>query len=86
MKVVELVTSVHAYGWSPEELHFQYPHLSMSHIYSALAYYWEHKEEFLIDATSTARLKLTEVKNTRQDDTNAIYNLINQIGYKSGRG
>jgi uncharacterized protein (DUF433 family) len=28
MKVVELVTSVHAYGWSPEELHFQYPHLN----------------------------------------------------------
>jgi uncharacterized protein (DUF433 family) len=26
MKVVELVTSVQAYGWSPEELHFQYPH------------------------------------------------------------
>lgn len=45
MKVVELVTSVHAYGWSPEELHFQYPHLTMSQIYSALAYYWEHKQE-----------------------------------------
>jgi hypothetical protein len=27
MKVVELVTSIHSYGWSPEELHFQYPHL-----------------------------------------------------------
>ena len=37
MKVVELVTSIHAYGWSPEELHFQYPHISMSQIYSALA-------------------------------------------------
>ena len=45
MKVVEIVTSIHAYGWSPEELHFQYPHLSMSQIYSALAYYWEHKED-----------------------------------------
>ena len=49
MKVVELITSVQAYGWSPEELHFQYPHLSMSQIYSALAYYWEHKEEIDID-------------------------------------
>lgn len=45
MKIVELVTSIHAYGWSPEELHFQYPHLTMSQIYSALAYYWEHKTE-----------------------------------------
>jgi uncharacterized protein (DUF433 family) len=43
MKVTELITSVKAYSWSPEELHVNYPHLSMSQIYSALAYYWDHK-------------------------------------------
>ena len=43
MKVVELVTSHLAYGWSPEELHFQYPHIALSKVYSALAYYWDHK-------------------------------------------
>ena len=58
MKVVELVTSIHAYGWSPEELHFQYPHLRMSQIYSALAYYWEHKEE--IDADVKRRFESSE--------------------------
>ena len=58
MKVVELVTSIHAYGWSPEELHFQYPHLNMSQIYSALAYYWEHKEE--IDADMKRRFEYSE--------------------------
>jgi hypothetical protein len=58
MKVVELVTSIHAYGWSPEELHFQYPHLSMSQIYSALAYYWEHKQE--IDADIQRRFEYAE--------------------------
>jgi len=26
-------------------LHFNYPHLSMSQIHSALAYYWDYKEE-----------------------------------------
>jgi uncharacterized protein (DUF433 family) len=36
MKLVELIASQQAYGWSPEELHFQYPHLPMSQIYSAL--------------------------------------------------
>jgi uncharacterized protein (DUF433 family) len=41
MMVVELITAQFAYGWSPEELHLNYPHLSMSQIYSALAYYWE---------------------------------------------
>ncbi|MEH2402811.1 DUF433 domain-containing protein [Nostoc sp.] len=58
MKVVELITSIHAYGWSPEELHFQYPRLSMSQIYSALAYYWEHKEE--IDADMHQRFEYAE--------------------------
>jgi uncharacterized protein (DUF433 family) len=45
MKVVELVMGQMAHGWSPEEIHFQHPYLSMSQIHSALAYYWEHKEE-----------------------------------------
>jgi uncharacterized protein (DUF433 family) len=49
MKLVELITSQQAYGWSPEELHFQYPHLTMSQIYSALAYYWDFKAEMDAD-------------------------------------
>ncbi|MEO1297680.1 MAG: DUF433 domain-containing protein [Cyanobacteria bacterium J06636_16] len=44
MKVTELITSVKAYGWGPDELHANYPHISMGQIYSALAYYWDHKE------------------------------------------
>lgn len=43
MKVVELITSYLAYGWSPEELHFQFPHITLGKIYSALAYYWDHQ-------------------------------------------
>lgn len=58
MKVVELVMAQEAYGWSPEELHFQHPYLSMSQIHSALAYYWEHKEE--LDADIEERLNFTE--------------------------
>lgn len=45
MKVTELVSEVMAYGWSPEELHFQHPYLTMGQIHSALAYYWDHAEE-----------------------------------------
>jgi uncharacterized protein (DUF433 family) len=45
MKVVELVLDHLAYGWSPEELHFQHPYLRMGQIYSALAYYWDHKAD-----------------------------------------
>jgi uncharacterized protein (DUF433 family) len=58
MKVVELITSHQTYGWSPAELHFQYPHITMSQICSALAYYWDHKSE--IDADIDRRLTLAQ--------------------------
>ncbi|HLC16618.1 MAG TPA: DUF433 domain-containing protein [Thermodesulfovibrionia bacterium] len=45
MKVTELVLNSHAYGWSPEELHFQHPYLTLGQIHSALAYYWDHQKE-----------------------------------------
>lgn len=49
MKVVELIMAKHAYGWSPEEIQFQHPYLTMSQIYSALGYYWDYKEELDAD-------------------------------------
>lgn len=48
-KVLELVLDVMAHGSSPEELHYQYPHLSLGQIHSALAYYWDHKDEIDTD-------------------------------------
>jgi uncharacterized protein (DUF433 family) len=45
MKVIELVLAQMAYGWSPEELHLQFPHISLGQVYSALSYYWDHKLE-----------------------------------------
>jgi len=44
-----LVMAQIAYGWSPEELQFQHPYLTMSQIHSALAYYWDNKEELDAD-------------------------------------
>jgi len=49
MKVVELVMAQVAHGWSPEELHFQHPYLTLGQIHSALAYYWDHKDELDAD-------------------------------------
>lgn len=45
MKVIELAQAHIAYGWCPEELQFQFPHLTLGRIHSALAYYWDHREE-----------------------------------------
>ncbi len=44
-KVIEVVLDKLAYGWSPEEIHFQHPHLSLAQIHSALAYYYENREK-----------------------------------------
>ncbi len=43
MKVIELAGAALANGWPPEELHAQYPFLTLGQIHSALAYYWDHK-------------------------------------------
>jgi len=58
MKVSELVVERSAYGWSPEELHFQHPYLSLSQIHSALAYYWDHSAK--LDQEISRRLKNME--------------------------
>ena len=58
MKVVELVVEQQAYGWSPKELHFQHPYLTLGQIHSALAYYWDHRKE--LDEDIQRRLERVE--------------------------
>jgi uncharacterized protein (DUF433 family) len=58
MKVVELAVEHIAYGWSPEELHLNHPYLTLGQIYSALAYYWDHKDE--IEADIERRFQYSE--------------------------
>jgi uncharacterized protein (DUF433 family) len=58
MKVVELVMAQTAHGWSPEELHFQFPYLSLGQIYSSLAYYWDHQGA--LDQDIVRRLAMVE--------------------------
>ena len=55
MKVVEIVMAQRAHGWSPEELCFQYPHLSMGSVHAALAYYWDHERELDEDIERRSR-------------------------------
>lgn len=58
MKVIELVVARETYGWSPEELLFQHPYLSLGQIYSALAFYSDHKAE--LDEDMLRRHKLVD--------------------------
>ncbi len=60
-KIVEIVADIKAYGWSPEEIHFQHPYLSLGQIYSALAYYFDNPSEINRDLED----RLTKVKEIR---------------------
>jgi uncharacterized protein (DUF433 family) len=79
-KVIEVVLDRLAHGWSPEEVHFQHPHLSMAQVHAALAYYYENQERFdqqisqdldAVDqmsrdaAPSALRSKLARLRHTR---------------------
>lgn len=44
VKVIEVVLDTLAHGSSPEEIHFQHPHLSLAQIHAALAYYYDHQD------------------------------------------
>ena len=57
-KVVELVGELYAYGWSPAEMRFQHPHLTLGQIHSALAYYFDHRE--ILDKDLERRIALGE--------------------------
>lgn len=78
MKVVELITSVKAYGWTPEQLHENYPHVSMSQIYSALAYYWDRQAE--LDRDMERRYQFAE-KLRREAGESLAAKKLRALGY-----
>lgn len=45
VKVTEVVLDQMAHRSSPEEIHLQYPHLSLAQIHAAFAYYHDHRAE-----------------------------------------
>lgn len=72
-KVVELALSYLASGASPEELHFNFPYLTLGQIYSALAYYWDHQAS--LDEDIRARLERVEELEARLPTPPAIARL-----------
>ena len=67
VKVIEIALDKLAHGSSPEELHFQYPHLSMAQIHHALAYYYDHRQE--LDDEIMRRLREIDGLAARQADS-----------------
>jgi uncharacterized protein (DUF433 family) len=67
VKVIEIALDKLAHGSSPEELYFQYPHLSLAQIHAALAYYYDHQEE--LDDEILRRLREVNEIAARQADS-----------------
>src|SRR5438105_1834612 len=63
-KVVEVVLDKMAHNSSPEEIHEQYPHLSLAQIYAALSYYYDHQAE--VDADIERRDRYVEELRAQQ--------------------
>lgn len=67
VKVIEVVLDHLAYGWSPEEMHYQHPDLSLAQIHAALAHYYDHQAEF--DREIEAGLRRTEEAAAQTKDS-----------------
>jgi uncharacterized protein (DUF433 family) len=67
VKVLELAIDKLAHGSSPEEMHFQHPHLSLAQIHAALAYYYDHQPE--LDADIERRLKYADELAARSSES-----------------
>jgi len=45
IKVSQIVLEYEHLGWTPDEIARAHPHLTLSQIHAALAYYYDHPEE-----------------------------------------
>jgi len=57
-KVRQVALDLMAYGWTAEDMHRQHPYLTLGQIHSALAYYYDHREE--IEREITNGLQMVE--------------------------
>jgi uncharacterized protein (DUF433 family) len=58
IKVVEIVLDHLVHGWNAEDIHREFPQLSLGQIHSALGYYYDHQEE--IDTDIQRRREMAE--------------------------
>lgn len=75
VKVTEVVLNKLVHGWSPEETHFQHPHLSLAQIHAALAYYYEN--EARLNDQIRNDLKESEALQPQASDPNSRARLNN---------
>jgi uncharacterized protein (DUF433 family) len=67
VKVIEVVLDKLAHWSSPEEMHLQYPHLSLAQLHAALSYYYDHQQGF--DAAIEEQLRRVEALAAQAGDS-----------------
>jgi uncharacterized protein (DUF433 family) len=72
-KVIQIVMDKLANGWSPEEIHAHYPHLSLAQIHAAFAYYYDHQAE--LDAQMEHDLREVEALRARAGESPIVQRL-----------
>jgi uncharacterized protein (DUF433 family) len=83
VKVIEVVLDQIAHRSSPEEISFQYPHLTLAQIYAAFAYYHDHRAE--IDAQIDRGAKESERLRAEAGESPLQMRLKRQLGNRVGR-
>lgn len=58
IRVAQIVMGYLAHGWSPDEMCRQYPHLRLSEVHAAMAYYYDHQDT--IDAEIQVEVEAAE--------------------------
>lgn len=66
-KVIEIALDKLAYGWNPEEMCLQHPHLSLAQIHAALSYYYDHQAE--LDAEIAGQIREYEALRAQADSS-----------------
>jgi uncharacterized protein (DUF433 family) len=77
-KVIEIVQDHLAHHWHAEDIHKQYPYLSMSQIHAALTYYYDHQQDMDQDIDRRWR-QVMAIKANRGDNT--IRDKLRQLGH-----
>jgi uncharacterized protein (DUF433 family) len=76
-KVIEIVQDHLAHHWHAEDIHRQYPHLSLAEIHAALTYYYDH-QQVIEEEIDRRQRRAAEIKGRRADDT--IRERLRQLG------
>lgn len=77
-KVVEIVQDHLAHHWDAEDIHRQYPYLSLAQVHAALTYYYDHQQE-MEEEIELRRRRVADIKDKRAD--NSIKDKLRHHGY-----